>query len=149
MTAAAGREKSHSSSKKTCPPRAGFLVSGGRFCCFRGQPGALPRLSVGGEGELGRRLFSCRVGHARRNGNKKGRGTFSPLPFYLALLRRPACYFGAGPGEKTMLSKLRFRVGLLKSVISLPGKREISLPTVTSVAGIAAQVLLPSFSRQR
>ena len=46
-----------------------------------------------------------------------------------------------------MLSNVRFNVLLVKFLISVPGWSAISCPTLTAVAGMAAQVFFPFFSR--
>ncbi len=52
------------------------------------------------------------------------------------------------PPEKMMVSKLRFRVGLMKFFITAPGWHDTCCPTLTCVRGIATQVFFPLFSRQ-
>jgi len=86
----------------------------------------------------------------------------SPVPSALSCLQKKAAEVnsaafasnvtGSGyhmiPLEKMMLSKVRFKVLLVKFCITMPGWHVTCCPTVTFVPGMATHVLFPPFSME-
>lgn len=105
----------------------------------------------GGRGET--RQLPQGGGEKRGDGllpHKKRQAGFPGLPSNLLLVKVPSYFLGIGGPVKMILSKVRLRLLLVKSVMVLPGARVSSSPTLVSMAGTAAQIFSPpSLSRRR